>query len=73
LKIREQAICNLKYADDLVLLAKEEMALQGMTDRITEIGRCYGIAITVEKTKVMITSGKPSPVQMINQKQLENV
>jgi hypothetical protein len=29
----------VKYADDLKLLAKEEMVLQGMIDRLTEIGR----------------------------------
>jgi hypothetical protein len=28
-KIREQILCNVKYADELVLLAKEEMVLQG--------------------------------------------
>jgi hypothetical protein len=31
-KIRGQAICTVKYADDLVLMAKEEMVLQVMTD-----------------------------------------
>jgi hypothetical protein len=29
-KIGGQAICNVKYEDDLVLLAKEETVLQGM-------------------------------------------
>ena len=33
----------MKYADDLVLMAKEETVLQGMIDKLTEIGRCYGI------------------------------
>ena len=31
----------MKYADDLVLMAKEETVLQGMIDNLTEIGRCY--------------------------------
>jgi hypothetical protein len=31
----------VKYADDLVLLAKERMVLQGMIDKLTEIGRSY--------------------------------
>jgi hypothetical protein len=48
-----QVICTLKYADDLVLLAKEEMVLQGMIDRLIETGRGYGIEMNVEKTKVM--------------------
>ena len=40
-----------KYADDLVLLAKEEAVLQGMTERLTETGRCYGIEINMEKQR----------------------
>jgi hypothetical protein len=64
----------VKYADDLVLLAKEEKVLQGMIDRLIEIGRHYGMEMNVEKTKVMRISGQPSPMKiMIDQKQLENV
>jgi len=48
--------------------------LCGMTDRLKETGRCYGMEMNVEKPKVMRMSGQPSPVQiMIDQKQLENV
>jgi hypothetical protein len=36
-----QIIHTVKYADDLVLLAKEEKVLQDMIDKLTEIGRCY--------------------------------
>jgi hypothetical protein len=42
-KIGGQVIRAVKYAADLVLLAEEETVLQGMTDRLTEIGRCYGM------------------------------
>ena len=31
------------HADDLVLLAKEEKVLQDMTDKLIEIGGCYGM------------------------------
>jgi hypothetical protein len=63
----------VKYADDLVLLAKEEKVLQDMIDKLIEIGRCYGMGINVEKTKVMRISRQPFPVKiMIDQKQLEN-
>jgi hypothetical protein len=31
----------VKYADELVLLAKEETVLQGMIDKLNEIGRSY--------------------------------
>ena len=41
----------MKYADDLVLMAKEEMVLQGMIDKLIEIGSCYGMEMNVEKNK----------------------
>ena len=37
-KIGGQIIHTVKYADDIVLLAKEEMVLQDMIDKLTEIG-----------------------------------
>jgi hypothetical protein len=42
----------VKYEDDLVPLGKEEIVLQGMTDRQIEIGRRCGMEMNVEKTKV---------------------
>ena len=53
LKIGGQIIHTVKYADELVLLAKEEKALQDMIDKLIEIGRCYVMDMNVEKTKVM--------------------
>jgi hypothetical protein len=45
-----------------------------MIDRVIEIGRCYGMEMNVEKTKVMRISRQPTPVIIkIDQKQLENV
>jgi len=46
-----QIIHIVKYADDLVLTAKEETVLQGMIDKLSEIGRCYGMEMNVEKQK----------------------
>ena len=76
--IRGQIIQTVKYADDLVLMAKEETVLQGMIDKLIETGRYYGMEMNmemnVEKTKVMRISRQPSPVTTtIDQKQLENV
>jgi hypothetical protein len=42
---------KVKYADDLVLLAKEEKVLQDTFDKLTEIGRCYGMEMNMEKNK----------------------
>jgi hypothetical protein len=60
----------VKYADDLVLLAKEEKVLQDMIDKLIEIGRCYGMEISEKKkTKVMRISRQQFPVKiMIEQK-----
>jgi hypothetical protein len=44
----------VRYADDLVLLVKEETILQSMTDKLIEVGRGYGMEINVETTKTML-------------------
>jgi hypothetical protein len=51
----------VKYADNFVLLGKEETVIQGTMDRLAEVGRYNGIEINVEKTKVMRISKKPLP------------
>jgi hypothetical protein len=69
-KIGGQIIQTVKYVDYLVLMAKEEM----MIDKLIETGRCYGMEMNVEKTKVMRISRQPSSVtMMIDPKQLEKV
>jgi len=50
-KIGRQIIHTMKYADDLVLLDKEEKVLQDITDKLTETARCYGMEMNVEKIK----------------------
>ena len=49
-KIGGQIIHTVKYAYELVLLAKEEMVLQDMIDKLIEIGRCYRMEMNVQKT-----------------------
>ena len=74
IKIGGQIIQTVKYADDLVLLSKEEKVLQDMIDKLIETERCSGMEMNVEKAKVMRISRQPFPVKiMIDQKQLENV
>ena len=48
-KIGGRIIHTVKYADGLVLLAKEEKVLEDMIDKLVEIGRCYGMEMNVEK------------------------
>ena len=48
-KIGGNVIHTVKYAEDLVLLAKEEKVPQDMIDKLIEIGRCYGMKMNVDK------------------------
>jgi len=48
-KIGGQIIRTVKCAGYLVLLAKEEMVLQDMIDKLIENRGCYGMEINMEK------------------------
>ena len=64
----------MKYADDLVLLAKEEAVLQCMIDEVTEIRRCHGTEMNTIETKVMRFLRQPSTIKItLDHKQQENV
>ena len=54
---RTKVICTVKYADDLVLLAKEETMLQGMFGSLIEIGSFYGKEMNMEKAKLSESQG----------------
>jgi hypothetical protein len=42
-RMGRQVICTVKYTGEPLLLAKEEIVLQGTVDRLTENRRCHGI------------------------------
>jgi hypothetical protein len=64
-KIGGNVINTVKYTDNLVILAGEEAVLQGKIDRLMEVGRCYGIEINVEKSKVIRIIRQSSLVNII--------
>jgi hypothetical protein len=45
----QKAILTVTFADTLVLLAKEQTVLQGIIDKVTEIGISHGVQINFEK------------------------
>jgi hypothetical protein len=49
LRKRRQEIRTVKYADDVVLLSKEETVLRGAISRIIEVGKGLGMQMVVEK------------------------
>jgi hypothetical protein len=67
-KTRGKIIHTVKYADELVVLVKEESVLQDMIDNLIEIGRCYGMEMKVEKTKLMRISIQSFPVKIMIEK-----
>jgi len=50
-------ITNLRYADDIILLATWEAELQELVDRLDRVIRRYSLLINVDKTKVMASDG----------------
>ena len=50
-------ITNLRYADDIILLATSEAELQELVDRLDRVSRKYSLLINVDTTKVMASDG----------------
>jgi hypothetical protein len=52
-RIRRQIIRNVKFAGDIVLLAKEKTVVPDMLDRLIDIGLYFKMEINVEENDVM--------------------
>ena len=63
---------NLRYADDIILLATSEAVLQELVDRLDRVSRKYSLLINVDKTKVMASDGIACRI-LIQNEQLEQV
>jgi hypothetical protein len=57
----------VKYPDDLMLLAKEERVLEGITGRLVEVGKLWN-GNEYGKTEVMGISKQPSTSQIMTDK-----
>src|SRR6218665_1401610 len=51
-------LTNLRYADDIVLLAESEEELQKIVNRLHQVGSEKGLLINMDKTKIMTLNGK---------------
>ena len=49
--ISGRTINNLRYADDIVLIATSAAALQQLIDRVNEVSKEYGLEINIKKDK----------------------
>jgi len=50
-------VTNLRYADDIILLATTEAELQELVDHLDRVSREYSLLINVDMTKVMASDG----------------
>ena len=64
-KVKSRVTTRRSGSLGTTLLAKEEEVLQDMTGKLIEFGRCYGMEMNVEKTKVMRISKQQFPVNII--------
>uniref|UniRef100_A0A8D8L8K4 Craniofacial development protein 2 n=1 Tax=Cacopsylla melanoneura TaxID=428564 RepID=A0A8D8L8K4_9HEMI len=58
IKIGNEIINNIRYADDTVLLSNSIEELQILVDKITSVCDKYGLKLNTSKTKFMIVSKK---------------
>ena len=72
--ISGRTINNLRYADDIVLIATSAAALQQLIDRVNEVSKEYGLEINIKKTKTMVVAKTRETVQLTcNGEYLEQV
>jgi len=65
-------ITNLRYADDIILLATSEAELQELVDRLDRVSRKYSLRINVDKTKVIASDGIACRI-LIQNEQLQQI
>ena len=65
-------ITNLRYADDIILLATLEAELQELLDCQDRVSRKYSLLINVDKTNVMASDGIACSI-LIQNELLEHV
>lgn len=67
-------INNLRFADDIALIAASENSLQLLVDSVNDVSRNYGLKINIKKTEVQVISRHPHPVNInINNTKLAQV
>ena len=74
MRIGSRVINNLRYADDIVLIAQSPQALQLLLDKVHSVSKEYGLGISVKKTKVMAVTTQKEHIHITYQGcQLEQV
>ena len=56
IKIAGRNINNLRYADDITLMAESEEELKNLLMKVTEESEKAGLKLNIQKTKIMASS-----------------
>jgi len=71
IKIARRNINNLRYADDIILMAESEEKLKSFLMRVKEESENVGLKLSIQKTKIMASG--PITSWQINGKQWKTV
>ena len=72
ISINGREISNLRFADDIDLIAGTEEELQELTTTLERRARCYGMEISAEKSKIVANSSTaPRAAILMNGEHLE--
>ena len=55
IKIARRNINNLRYADDIILMAESEEELKSLLMRVKEESEKVSLQLNIEKTKIMVS------------------
>ena len=64
IQIAGRNINNLRYADDLTLMAESEEELKSLLMKVKEESKKVGLKLNIQKTKIMASSPITSRKQM---------
>ena len=65
--INGRKICNLRFADDIDLIGKNEVELQDLTTRLEKSASRYGMEISNEKSKIRVNGPGNDKINMYNE------
>uniref|UniRef100_H3B2Y3 Reverse transcriptase domain-containing protein n=1 Tax=Latimeria chalumnae TaxID=7897 RepID=H3B2Y3_LATCH len=73
-QIGGRKINNLRYTDDIILIATSRAELQDLVERLHQVGKQFSLKINTAKTKVLTTCGDNESLSItIGEQQLETV
>ena len=61
IKIAGRNINNLRYADDITLMAESEEELKSLLMKVKEESEKVGLKLNIQKTKIRLVRGLPFP------------